>query len=693
MRWLPLILLSFACFGQKIDRRNVVERHVVQINSADTLASLSVGNGSFAFTVDITGLQSFPTAYAQGIPLGTQSTWGWHAFPNTSHFKRSETFRNALYAGRNVSYALQGHQNARKDSATEYFRQNPHRVHLGHVGFRIFSKAGKLLGLKDLQSISQQLNPYTGEILSHFEVEGVPVDVITFSSQNTDDVHVRVKSHLFETGQLRFYLDFPFPSQQFLDEGVLYQSAGHRSQMRRLHSNIFAFKHVLDQLQYSTYIRANVGLKAAQVSPHQYEILTNANNEVELQVSFGQNIPVSFARARETNHKAYVRYWNSGGMIDFGDVKDHRAKELERRMILSMYLTKIQSTGTEPPQETGLTYNSWYGRPHLEMTWWHVMHFGYWGKADLLAKSLPWYLKNFKKAEALARRQGFAGVRWQKMTDPDGGESPSSVGSFLLWQQPHIIDMLDLIAKGKPLAFQKRYFKLVNETAQGMYSLMHWNKEKQEYQLGPGFIPAQESLPYASTYNAPLELAHWFQGLQKAQAWRLRLGLKADKNWAHALAHFPTLPENEGIYQAAAGIGDGFQNPRFVSDHPAVLGAMGMLDPLPTTDTLKMRITLDKVLKTWNWPSTWGWDYPLMAMTAIRLKDADLAINLLLAPQEKNMYLVNGHNYQDKRLRLYLPGNGGLLTSLAFLARGQMGDNQFVGFPAIWPVRVEGFGK
>ncbi|MEY4955396.1 MAG: hypothetical protein RI981_1481, partial [Bacteroidota bacterium] len=108
MRWLPLLLLSFACLGQKIDRRNVVERHVVQINSADTLASLSVGNGSFAFTVDITGLQSFPTVYSKGIPLGTQSTWGWHAFPNTSHFKRSETHRNALYAGRKISYALQG---------------------------------------------------------------------------------------------------------------------------------------------------------------------------------------------------------------------------------------------------------------------------------------------------------------------------------------------------------------------------------------------------------------------------------------------------------------------------------------------------------------------------------------------------------------------------------------------------------
>ena len=691
MRWLPLILLSFACFGQKIDRRKVVERHVVHLNSADTLASLSVGNGSFAFTVDITGLQSFPTAYAKGIPLGTQSTWGWHAFPNTSHFKRSETYRNALYAGRNVSYALQGHQNARKDSATEYFRQNPHRVHLGHVGFRIFSKAGKLLGLKDLQGISQQLNPYTGEILSHFEVEGVPVDVITFASQQSDDVHVRVKSHLFETGQLRFYLDFPFPSQQFLDEGVLYQSAGHRSQMRRLHSNLFAFKHVLDQLQYSTYIRANAGLKAARVSPHYFELLSNALNEVDLQVGFGQNSPVSFAQARETNRKAYVRYWNSGGMIDFGDVKDHRAKELERRMILSMYLTKIQSTGTEPPQETGLTYNSWYGRPHLEMTWWHLMHFAYWNKGEYLEQVLPWYERNFKAAKDLAQRQGLRGVRWQKMTDPDGGESPSSVGSFLLWQQPHILDMLDVLAKSKPKAFQLRYQYMVEETALAMEDLMSWDSIKLEYRLGPGFIPAQESLPFSTTYNAPLELAYWFKGFRIAQAWRKATGLKPNEKWNHIMTHFPTLPEFKGIYQAAAGYGDTYLSPKFISDHPAVVGAMGMVEPLASTDPLKMKATLNKIEKIWNWDSTWGWDYPLLAMTALRLHDAEKAVAFLLKPVQKNTYLNNGHNYQDKRLRLYMPGNGGLLTTLAWMAIGQNGDTRFAGFPSLWKVKVEGF--
>jgi hypothetical protein len=29
---------------------------------------------------------------------------------------------------------------------------------------------------------------------------------------------------------------------------------------------------------------------------------------------------------------------------------------------------------------------------------------------------------------------------------------------------------------------------------------------------------------------------------------------------------------------------------------------------------------------------------------------------------QKNTYLASGHNYQDARLTVYLPGNGGLLT-------------------------------
>lgn len=691
MRFWALLLISFVSLAQKIDRRAVVERHIVKHHQVDTLGSLSVGNGHFAFTVDVTGLQSYPIEYAKGIPLGTQADWAWHAFPNSSNFQRSETYRNALYAGRQVSYALQGHQNVRKDSATEYYRQNPHRIHLGHWGFRIYSKTGKLLGLSDLKSIDQQLNPYTGEIQSHFEVEGIPVDVITWALHQDDGAQVVVKSPLLKTGQLRFYVNYPFPSQAFVDEGVKYQEGGHSTNLQRISSKEIQIEHVMDSLNYQTHVRSSVEFSCRNEANHSFELSPNPSDEIQFAVSYGHKPIVGLKKARLFNRQVFERFWKSGGMIDFSSVNDARAKELERRMILSLYLTRIQSVGNEPPQESGLTYNTWYGRPHLEMTWWHLMHFGYWGREELMEPALAWYEKNLGEARKLAGRQGFQGVRWQKMTDPWGGESPSSVGSFLLWQQPHIIEMLDLMARSKPISFRKRYAPLIQETAEGMFSMMSRDDTLKTYRLGPGFIPAQESLPYASTYNAPLELAAWYQGLKKAQDWRLRLGLKPDQKWAHALANFPSLPEFQGIYQSTAGFGDSYQNPRYVSDHPAVLGAMGMLEPLPSTETSKMRNTLEKVLNTWNWQTTWGWDYPLMAMTALRLKDPHWAINLLLMPQEKNRYLVNGHNYQDKRLRLYLPGNGGFLTTLAWMAKGSLGNANYVGFPENWDVRVEGF--
>lgn len=63
--------------GHRIDRRALVRRHSIIINKSDPLTPLSVGNGEFAFTADITGLQTFPEYHQQGMALGTQSQWGW----------------------------------------------------------------------------------------------------------------------------------------------------------------------------------------------------------------------------------------------------------------------------------------------------------------------------------------------------------------------------------------------------------------------------------------------------------------------------------------------------------------------------------------------------------------------------------------------------------------------------------------
>ena len=85
-----------------------------------------------------------------------------------------------------------------------------------------------------------------------------------------------------------------------------------------------------------------------------------------------------------------------------------------------------------------------------------------------------------------------------------------------------------------------------------------------------------------------------------------------------------------------------------------------------------------------------------MAMTATRLHQPRLALEALLMDTPKNTFLVNGHNYQDKRLRLYLPGNGGLLTAVALMTAGWEGNSTpNPGFPddGTWKIKWDGIQK
>ena len=76
----------------KIDRKSLVNRHTIVINEPDNLAPLSVGNGKFRYTTDITGMQTFPDYYQAGILLSTMSEWGWHSFSNREKYELSDTY-------------------------------------------------------------------------------------------------------------------------------------------------------------------------------------------------------------------------------------------------------------------------------------------------------------------------------------------------------------------------------------------------------------------------------------------------------------------------------------------------------------------------------------------------------------------------------------------------------------------------
>ena len=108
-----------------------------------------------------------------------------------------------------------------------------------------------------------------------------------------------------------------------------------------------------------------------------------------------------------------------------------------------------------------------------------------------------------------------------------------------------------------------------------------------------------------------------------------------------------------------------------------------------------MEHTLETVLACWDEVTLWGWDFAMMAMTAVRLGRPELAVEILLKDTPKNCYLKNGHNRQKTRkdLPLYLPGNGSLLLAAAMMTAGYEGcETHAPGFPddGMWTVEYEG---
>ncbi|HEU0253316.1 MAG TPA: hypothetical protein VFR12_09820, partial [Pyrinomonadaceae bacterium] len=351
-----------------------------------------------------------------------------------------------------------------------------------------------------------------------------------------------------------------------------------------------------------------------------------------------------------------------------------------------------QCCGSMPPQETGLTVNSWYGKFHLEMHWWHAAHFALWNRLPLLERSLAWYSKILPVARQLAKSQGYEGARWPKMVGPEGRDSPSPIGPLLIWQQPHPITYAELCYQARPTRQTlQRYREIVFESADFMASFARYDEKRQRYVLGPPLIPAQENHPPRETWNPTFELAYWRYGLGIAQQWRERLGMARNPLWDRVIARLSSLPVGDGIYLAHENCPQTFTDRN--RDHPSMLGALGVLRG-DGVDRETMRRTLFKVMKEWKWDQTWGWDYPLTAMTAARLGEGKLAIDALLMTTEKNRYLRNGHNWQRPNLPCYLPGNGGLLYAVAMMAGGwrESPRRHAPGFPddGSWTVRSEG---
>ncbi|MFC4117351.1 hypothetical protein [Nonomuraea zeae] len=680
-----------------IDRESVVRRHTVEIAQPDPASVLTVGNGDFAYSADVTGMQTFTAfhdqaaARAEGrlaVNTTTMSTWGWHSMPNPEGFVLADAMSTYETARGPVQYPdkfdmaamMGGGEVARDYRAGAWLHVNPHRLDLGRIGLVLRPEPGAPAETDPavLTDPRQRLDLWTGTLTSVFTYAGHEVRITTVADPHHARVAFRIESGLLATGRLGVAVRFPYASAGFFETSDWTAPDRHTTTLQELDERACHFGRELDDTTYGMRLDWSEGTVKAAEEPHTFELTTTATT-LELVATFAPGGVLGrgeFLTIQGAAISWWRRFWTSGAAIDFAGSTNPRAGELERRVVLSQYLTAVNCSGTMPPQETGLITNSWQGKFHLEMHFWHAAHFATWGRPELLERSLDWYLSILGPARESARRQHYEGARWPKHVGPDGRESPSDIGSLLIWQQPHLLYLLELLHRAGSEV--NRFAELVEETAAFMASFVE--ERDGVYHLPAPLMPAQEFYDAKTTEDPTFELAYWWWGLEIAQNWRERRGLERHERRQHIQDNLARPRQEGGRYSAIA------TEPYLRrDDHPSLLCALGVVPPTPLIDPATMEATLLDVRDHWDWNSAWGWDFPVMAMTATRLGRPDLAVDALLADTAKNTFQATGHSPQiGSILPLYLPANGALLAAVSLMIGAFPADGS-------WTVQHEGF--
>ncbi|HTQ99167.1 MAG TPA: hypothetical protein VMH83_04215 [Candidatus Acidoferrum sp.] len=685
-----LLLLSLALPAvaqTPIDRHAVVTRHDPVVHQLEPQAALTVGNGHFAFTADVTGLQSFGDYYyAHGFPLETKVSWAWHSRANPHGYTLHDADVPFSAYGRTVNFPTD-----QDSEAGQWLRQNPHDLPLARVGLLL---DGQPLQTNQLSDIDQRLDLWRGRLDSHYALAGVPVKVTTVVHGERDLVAFTLDSPLLTAGRIAIGVDFPRgydPAVKNMPDLDWSHDDEHATTLMTQTANSAEFARTIDDAHHRVVLRWQGKAKLQRNSRHHYQLLATGAGPLGVSIEFIHDGTanaqlLTFSKVAESAEHIWRDYWQSGAAIDFAGSSDPRANELERRVVLSQYLMGVQERSAEPAQETALTASSWYGKHHTEMMWWHSAHWILWGRSAEAERMLQWYVQHLPQAKALAAERGLNGARWAKMVGPDDDESPGG-NALILWNQPQAIQLAELLYQAKPdRKILQRYGELVQATAEAMSSMLSWEADKQRYSLLPPIWISQEIYQPTQSVNPGFELALWRYGLQTAQAWRQRRGLPENAEWNRQLAALAPLPQKNGKYVAIESIPDTFDNAASRKDHPTMLAPLALLQD-PTVDKPTMDATLQAVLQSWDFgPQSWGWDYPLLAMTALRLGRPAQAIDLLLQEAPNNHYLVNGHcPQQGAGLPVYLPANGALLTAVAMLATNWNPATA----PGGWQLRVE----
>lgn len=659
-----------------IDRKKWVRRHNTEYTDNQLNSANYVGNGELAYGFDITGLQTFYSLYeSSNNPLCTMSQWGWHKKEGFDYNQYEMTSYN--HPKGEVTYAVEPKEG--NEAVYHWLRENPHRFNLARVGLYL---NGKLVEPKDIVDIKQTFDFYHGRAISQFKIKDHVCQVITLCDSDTDTLGFFIKSSLLKTHELSIALNFPYGSSNMSGSDWNHEEL-HTTEILDVHAQSIKFSRKMDQTSYFVTVRSSHGMDVQCACNHRYQLVSSEAyfkftvnfSEVENEKSY------TFEKIEKRSKVFWENYWRTVGAVDCSKVKDTRGLELERRVVLSLFQSTIHGSGSRPPQETGLACNSWYGKFHLEMHPLHSLYMPLWSKGELLLKSISWYKTHLKDAIDNAKRNGYKGAKWPKMVADDGIDSPSWIATLLIWQQPHILYMLEVLYICQPNHdFLVEYEELVTLTGDYMVDYSVYNESTQCYELVGPLIPVQEEHEPIKTLNPSFELAYWSFGLELGSRWVGRLPVTNRRTetirlFTTVAERMAPLPKYNGLYIAHENCQNTFES--FNKDHPSMLMTYGFI-PNKKIEVSLMQQTYEAVMEHWDFASLWGWDFAMMAMTAIRLKKPEWAIEALLRETPKNTYVENGHNYQQLRtdLPVYLPGNGSFLLAVGMMAMGYEDQNE-----------------
>lgn len=595
-------------------KKSDIIKYNLKFNHIDSKNPVTIGNGDFAITLDQTGTQSLYETY-KDIPLSTMSNKNWF-------YKDKKNIKPSYVDGK--AYML---FNLDNDPNYQINRQYPFKYSFMQI---LLYDNDKLIDINNIKDVKQELDLYKGIVTSSFNYKEKINKTTSFIYQDHDEFNFKLQSD-----NLNLALKFNYPS---------YTKNGYRLDIL---PNVLV-KEDRITLLYDDKNSLSFKLKSSS----NYQIVENTL------IFDDNNVSFSLALDEIKEGKLLDEFWK----CDNGIIIDN--EELVKKMVLSKYLLHVNSTGIYPPQESGLTYNCWNSKFHLEMHLIHSLWNIYNNHVGDLVKSFDYYLSIMPSSLKRASLNGYKGLRFPKMTGPDGEDSPSNIGPLLIWQAPHILFMLqEIYYLYNKENIIKKYEPLISGTIDFMISFLTLKDSK--YQMLDPLLEACESIPLDRCQNPSFELEYWRYTLERQPKIDTVLYGHQRYDYLDITSKIITPKEDDGIYLKTYGVIDKYD---LYKDHPTE-GFLMSFFKSKIVDKEKMVKTIDYILKNMDLSSYWGWDFPFLGLSLLNCGEIEKSIEVTQLNTINNQYLYNGYNTSPRDdLKAYLPGNGAFLIYYYYLS-------------------------